>query len=124
MKGKITYKGEALHVGSIMFVPEAGGKTAVANISKDGEYVLGSYEDDDGAILGKHRIMIIALTAPGGTGLPEDFIKAKGGAEAQVSVIPEKFSDDKTSKLVAEVKDGENTIDIVLSEKSGEVKQN
>jgi len=124
VRGKITYKGDPVRVGSIMFVPDAGGKSAVANISKEGEYVLGSYEETDGAILGKHRVMIIALTTPGGSGLPEDFIKSKGGAEAQVSVIPERFSDDKTSKLIAEVKDGENTIDFVLNDKTGEVVQN
>ena len=41
-----------------------------------------------------------------------------------VSILPEKFSDDKKSMLVADVKDGDNTIDIVLTEKAGEVKQN
>jgi hypothetical protein len=123
VKGKVTYKGEPLKTGSIVFVPDAGGKTAAADISPEGEYVLGSYEATDGAILGKHRVMIIALTAPGGTGLPEDMIKLKGGAQSPVNVIPERFADDKKSGLVAEVKDGENTIDFILSEKSGEVKQ-
>ena len=124
VKGKVTYKGEPLRTGSIVFVPDAGGKTAAADISAEGEYVLGSYEATDGAIPGKHRVMIIALSAPGGTGLPEDTIKLKGGAQAPVNLIPERFADDKTSKLIADVKDGENTIDIVLMEKAGEVKHN
>ena len=124
VKGKVTFKGEPLRTGSIVFVPDAGGKTAAADISREGEYVLGSYEATDGAIPGKHRIMIIALTAPGGTGLPEDTIKLKGGADSPVSILPERFSDDKKSKLIADVKDGENSIDIVLTEKTGEVKHN
>jgi hypothetical protein len=124
VKGKVTYKGEPLKTGSIIFVPDAGGKTAAADITPEGEYVLGSYEATDGAIPGKHRVMIIALTSPGGTGLPEDTIKLKGGAQAPVNVIPERFADDKKSGLVAEVKDGDNTIDIVLTEKTGEVKHN
>jgi hypothetical protein len=124
VKGKVTFKGEPLRTGSIIFVPDAGGKTAVADISREGEYVLGSYDATDGAIPGKHRIMIIALTAPGGTGLPEDTQRLKGGAQSPVNILPEKFSDDKKSMLVAEVKDGDNTIDIVLNEKTGEVKHN
>src|SRR5262245_24020292 len=124
VKGTVTYKGEPLRTGSIVFVPDAGGKTAAADISREGEYVLGSYESTDGAIPGKHRIMIIALSAPGGTGLPEDTIKLKGGADSPISLLPEKFSEDRKSLLVANVKDGDNTIDIVLTEKTGEVKHN
>jgi hypothetical protein len=120
----VTYKGEPLKVGSIIFVPDGGGKTAVADITPEGEYVLGSYESADGAIPGKHRVMIIALTAPGGSGLPEDTIKLKGGAQSPVNVIPQHYADDKTSKLIAEVKDGENSIDFILGEKTGEVKHN
>ena len=49
VKGKVTFKGEPLRTGSIIFVPDAGGKTAVADISREGEYVLGSYESTDGS---------------------------------------------------------------------------
>jgi hypothetical protein len=117
----VTYLGQPLRIGSIVFVPEAGGKTAMANISREGEYILGSYEETDGAITGKHKIMIIALTSPGGSGLPEDVIKPD---QAPVSVIPERFSDQNKSKLVAEVKEGENTINFVLTDKTGDVKYN
>jgi hypothetical protein len=121
VKGKVTYNGEPLQIGSLLFVPVGGGPSAEANIDRNGNYAVGTYETTDGAVLGKHQVLITAFTSPGGSGLPEDAVK---GDAAPVSVIPEKFGDLAKSGLEVEVKSGKNDVDFVLTAKSGEVKLN
>src|SRR5262245_17940333 len=52
VKGTITYKGKPVPQGSIMFQPEQG-PAATADIT-NGSYVLKTYKNGDGAVLGKH----------------------------------------------------------------------
>jgi len=65
--------------------------------------------------------MITAITAPGGSGLPEDVI---GGEGAPVSVIPDMYGDLEKSGLIIDVKSGDNNVDFVLTSTAGEVKVN
>jgi hypothetical protein len=117
--GVVTYNGDPLQIGSLLFVPVGGGPTAEANIGTDGSFEMGTYDDDDGAVLGEHQVMITAFTAPGGSGLPEDVIDGDG---APVSILPDFYGDLEKSGLKVDVKSGENNIDFVLTSKSGEVK--
>ena len=121
VSGKVTYNGDPLQIGSLLFVPVGGGPSAQANIESDGTYTMGTYETKDGAIPGEHKVMINAITAPGGSGLPEDVIDGDG---APVSIIPEKFGDLEQSGLVVTVKSGSNNVDFVLTSTTGEVKVN
>jgi len=116
--GAVLYNGEPLKIGSLLFVPVGGGPTAQANITESGTYSMGTYELADGAILGKHKVMITALTSPGGSGLPEDAIN---GNSAAVSVIPEKFGNLERSGLEVEVAPGGNTITFDLTDKEGKI---
>ena len=110
--GKVTFDGRPLPSGSLLFVPDGGGPTAEANINPDGSYTLGTYYMNDGAILGKFKVMITAFTQPkGGTGLPEDAIN---GNTASVSLIPEIYGDLEKSGLTATVEDKDNVIDFPL----------
>lgn len=117
--GTVTYNGDTLKIGSLLFVPVGGGPTAEANIEADGTFEMGTYDLDDGAVIGQHKVMITAITAPGGSGLPEDVIDGDG---APVWVIPEFYGNLEKSGLVVDVKSGENEVDFVLTSKAGEVK--
>ncbi len=119
VSGTVTFNGDPLQIGSLLFVPVTGGPSAEANIGTDGSFEMGTYDDDDGAVLGEHKVMITAFTAPGGSGLPEDVIDGDG---APVSVIPDFYGDLEKSGLKVDVKSGENTIDFVLTSTAGEVK--
>jgi hypothetical protein len=119
VSGTVTYNGDPLQIGSLLFVPVAGGPSAEANIGTDGSFEMGTYDDDDGAVLGEHKVMITAFTSPGGSGLPEDVIDGDG---APVSVIPDFYGDLEKSGLKVDVKSGDNAIDFVLTSKAGEVK--
>lgn len=115
VSGTVTFESAPLPSGSLLFVPEGGGPSAQGNINADGTYTLGTYTTNDGAILGRFKVMITAFTQPtGGPGLPEDAIK---GDAAPISLIPEIYGDLEKSGLTATVEKGRNTIDFDLEKK-------
>jgi len=63
--GKVTFKGEPVPFGQIMFMPDTGkgtsGPPALGSISKDGSYSLSTEESGDGAIVGVHKVSITGL---------------------------------------------------------------
>lgn len=100
-KGKVTYNGNALEFGSVVFQPEKG-IPARGDIKSDGTFVLGTYAETDGAILGKHKVRVTCNESqrPG--------YAAPTGEEAGVgkSLIPKKYTRAQTSGLTEEVKAG------------------
>ncbi|HVJ87627.1 MAG TPA: hypothetical protein VM452_18345 [Caulifigura sp.] len=117
--GRITFDGEPLRLGSILFVPTEPGPTAQANLTSDGQYVLTTYEPGDGAVIGNHRIMVISL-AEDGQNRPEGSVELPVVSESGdpiplISVIPERYGDDKTSGLTATVVAGDNRFDFALT---------
>jgi hypothetical protein len=105
VKGTITYNGKPVPQGSIMFQPEQG-PAATANI-KNGSYSLKTYKNDDGAILGKHKVTVISLEDQAGR-LPED------RNPLPPPIVPLKYNFPDKSGLTAEVKDEPNTFDFHL----------
>ena len=76
--------------------------TARASIDPDGSFVLGTFELDDGALPGKHRVVVIA-----------DYVIGNGAERP--GLIPEsrlhsKYRDYRTSDLVYEVKPETNNL--------------
>jgi hypothetical protein len=75
VSGVVSYLGKPLTAGSVTFVPADGGPPAVGDIGKDGRYRLTTFDTNDGALLGNHRIAVVALKAtadplPGETDRP------------------------------------------------------
>ncbi len=62
--GRVTVDGTPLTAGKIQFSPIGNddnpnpGKPAVGRIQEDGSFVLGTFKDNDGAIVGIHRVAI------------------------------------------------------------------
>jgi hypothetical protein len=96
--------GEVLRDGSVEFeiMDRETPVTARGMIGPDGTFVLGTFQLDDGALAGKHRVVVIADHVIG------------SGAE-RPGLIPEaklhsRFRSFSTSKLVHEVKPESNSI--------------
>ncbi len=124
--GKVTYKGKPVPFGSVVFIPTETPKDgplqpASGSISPDGTYELES-QSTSGAILGEHKVVVIAIQGAKQTQHPESSkiadappAPAKGSKDVQFnSVIPKKYSDPSTTTLTRRVEPGENTIDIEL----------
>jgi len=57
VKGKVTYKGEPVKGGSLVFSPLAeGGKAASGDVKEDGTYTLTTNKPGDGAKPGHYRV--------------------------------------------------------------------
>ena len=72
--GKVSFEGQAISTGIVMFYPENGDRPAIGEIAADGTYQLRTYNDQPGAVLGKHKVTITARTeaAPGQEAGSED----------------------------------------------------
>jgi hypothetical protein len=124
--GKVTFRGETVPAGKIMFYPQTG-RAAVGTIEADGTYVLTTFNPGDGAVLGKHQVTITASKVTGGPPQPKTFkdelkLAQKKPAGAATSpkivwLVPKQYSQRNTSPLTAEVKRGVNTIDFPLPRK-------
>lgn len=64
VRGRVTYKGEPLPEGSVLFVAQTSGLAAAGMIQPDGSYVLISRSNQDGATVGRHRVAIMAPYQP------------------------------------------------------------
>jgi hypothetical protein len=59
VSGKVEIDGAPLSFGSIVFMPEHG-RQSFGNLGKCGHFTLSCYASNDGAVLGKHKIRILA----------------------------------------------------------------
>jgi hypothetical protein len=67
-RGKVTFNGQPVTDGSVMFTPVPSGeaedrmtgKSASGELDSNGEFVLSTYEAQDGAIVGKHQVTVMA----------------------------------------------------------------
>jgi hypothetical protein len=96
--------GKLLRNGTIEFeiVGRERPVTARGSVGPDGSFVLGTFEEDDGALAGKHRVVVIA-----------DYVIGSGAERP--GLIPEsklhpKYRSYQTSTLVHEVKPQTNNI--------------
>jgi hypothetical protein len=110
VRGTVSIAGKPLRTGTVMFVPNGNVPSASGEIDSAGRYTLTTYSPGDGAVIGPHRVMIVAVE-PVGRGLPED---PYNGLK---QLTPPKYGNEKTSGLTAEVKAGTNEINFDLDAK-------
>jgi hypothetical protein len=117
--GQVSYRGKPLSRGEIKFLPvQAAGKEArVAQgiLDEQGRYRLGTYAQDDGAVLGDYQVVVESR---------EDAdvdvarrMTSRGLASVQPkSLIPVRYFDSRTSGLTAHVVSGKNTFNFDLKD--------
>jgi len=106
----VTYQGDPLPFGTVMFVPEDGPPSKPALIDSNGHYRVE-------AVVGQHRVQVVAMPERKG-GRPDMSIEGgidyTGVPETQ-SLIPTKYTRFHTSGIkVNVVPDGPNRSDIAL----------
>lgn len=96
VQGKVTVDGRPVTYGTVFFVPDASkgtdGPPAMGTITADGTYTLSTDSPGDGALVGHHKVGVVALdptpvnpgeAAPAPEEAPVDFMKSKAGAGHQ-----------------------------------------
>jgi hypothetical protein len=100
VSGQVLIDGEPLQFGSVRFVP-AGGRASYGELDKDGRFKLTCYGENDGVVLGKHRVEVAA-------GEPIGSTKMKWHA-------PKKYANFASSPLEQEINAANDSVVIKLS---------
>ena len=99
--GVVTYKGEPLEFGSVMFQPVGteNAKPARSKIAPDGSFALKTEKDGDGVMVGTSKVRITAFAAQQAT--------AQGNPQQELalgrSAIPQRFNNFGSSGIEIEV---------------------
>jgi hypothetical protein len=116
VSGRVTFQGQPLANAQVTFTPigEEAARPATGRTDDQGRYVLGTYTVDDGAMLGQHRVSVIAR-GPDRPPKPGEFGSGMPGEQMPGdSLIPVKFFSPDSSGLTKEVVNGANKIDLPL----------
>lgn len=115
--GTVSIDGQPFTAGKVMFAPVAkpgeinAGRSALARLKPDGTFKLGTYESEDGAIIGDHWVTIIRVDSAPDPTTAEQTPQPSVPHEFKRVVVPRKVT------VVA----GQNTIDVALT--AADVKQ-
>ena len=120
VSGKVVYEGKPIPLDSaVVFYCADKGVTASGKVDSLGAYSLTGSIPALGIPAGRYQVMISPPSEPppevGDPGY-EQFMMGQIKEPPRPKEIPEKFSSFATSKLVLEVKEGENTFDFDLAE--------
>ncbi len=108
VRGTVTYKGKPVPNGTVNFVPAAG-SAATGEIGPDGSYTLTTFRKGDGAVLGTHKVVIVAMQ-------DTTNLAIEASTPLPPPIVPVKYTSLATTDLQVEVKDQENTINFVLED--------
>jgi hypothetical protein len=116
VSGKVTMNGKPLANALVSFnpIPKPGsseaGPGSIASTDANGEYTLKLTPDRKGALVGKHRVAITAMSTQGG----ESDTRQKSGRQPLVNTIPGRYNE--KSELTFEVPpDGTNQANFDLT---------
>jgi len=99
--GIVRLDGKPLTAGTVKFTPDAG-RSAAGQIQSDGTFTLGTYGTSDGALIGTHRVAVIAYEAS------VDTRPAYEVRTPSKPLVPQRYMSEGTSRLTFEVKPGKN----------------
>jgi len=107
VSGVVTFDGEKLTEGTVMFHPQGGkGHPATGEIGENGIYTLSTFEAEDGAVAGNHIVTVQIFPKGANPGFED---QAPGYVP-----IPKKYTSPDTSDLLVSVNEGANNIPIEL----------
>lgn len=104
VEGVVSYNGTPITKGLVVFIP-AKGKRATGKIDGEGRFSLTTYSDGDGAIVGAHKVGIIAFENMDQFYLA--YYSEKGSHEMPEEIIPKKYADPYSSGLKFQVQSGQ-----------------
>ncbi|MDZ7616914.1 MAG: hypothetical protein U1E05_07920 [Patescibacteria group bacterium] len=103
LAGKVTWEGEPLRFGAVVFEHEYG-QPATAAIQPDGTFELVTRGEATGTVVGTRRVRIACYEGQN----PTRRSGSDGPAELGRSLIPERYTSFETSGLAVEVRPGTN----------------
>ncbi len=99
VSGVVLYKGQPVDQAEVTFHPQGEGHPAVGRTDTEGRFVVTTYDQGDGAVLGTHTVTVQLM--------PEESLPGMEVQTAGATPIPQKYADPSASPLTVEVKAGE-----------------
>jgi hypothetical protein len=121
VSGRVTWQGKPVAAARITFYP-AQGRPAGGVTDSDGVYHLRTFDPNDGAALGRHCVTIEAKRTIHARPAPKSMEEEMRGSPADAPeptvewLVPEKYSQQSTSPLTAEVTGDSKPIDFALGQ--------
>lgn len=107
VSGLVTLDGKPVAGAAVLFMPVEGGVPARAATKDDGSFALTTFEEKDGALVGRHRVAVSKVETTGATAGADGLSgKLDGRRMRATSVTPERYGAPATSGLEATVKRG------------------
>lgn len=114
VKGKVLYKGNPVAWAAVTFMADGAPRAGTGSTNGDGEFQLTTFDTNDGAVVGTHKVTVIQQSPPTKPMSPGD-LAANGPPPApKEGLIPSKYADIKTTPLTKSVEAGPNNITIEL----------
>ena len=116
VSGTVTYKGSPVAGADVTFMCEEKNRSAFGRTNEKGEFKLTTFAVNDGAVPGKHIVLVSKVESGGPAKEVADvstqaYEPPKPGESTDVkpkNAIPAKYADAKKSDLFAVVQEGEN----------------
>ncbi|MBN2580615.1 MAG: hypothetical protein JXB10_16640 [Pirellulales bacterium] len=105
ISGRVLIDGQPLEIGFIQVLPNAN-RAASGNLGPGGRFILTTFDQDDGCVLGRHRVAVIA--------------KKDLGPTAIQWFTPKKYIDPASSGLEITVNGPRNDVELHLTWKGSE----
>ena len=99
VSGQVLIDGDPVKGGSIQFIPE-GARPSSSDLDKDGRFTLQCFEKGDGAVTGKHKVIVAARAMEG---------------EKLRWYAPQEYADIDTSGLTEEITEATDSLLIELT---------
>ncbi len=106
VRGTVTLDGKPLPNATIVFTPEAGGRSSLGRTNDKGEYTLLYTAGKDGALIGAMKVRITVA---------EEYQDAREKTHMRPELVPARYNE--KSELVANVEPKDNVINFDLQSK-------
>jgi hypothetical protein len=113
VRGTVMLNGRPLEGATILFQPEAG-TPGRAVTSSDGSFTLTTFEEGDGALVGRHRVAVKKFTMSGLSEVGGVTGPVAAGEVKEQWVTPRKYATPATSGLEVEVGPGMEAVRLDL----------
>jgi len=122
--GTLTYKGKPVAGATVDFLAPGAPRPAVGNTDQAGHFRLTTFEPDDGAIAGKHVVIVLksdyqpaantAQVENDPAAIERAMLQSAIQQRRGKSLVPAKYADRKTTDLRIEVAPHENEVELNL----------
>jgi len=120
VSGTVTLDGQPMAKAAVMFVPQSSGLPAHGLTDEEGRFAIGTLKKGDGALEGKYQVTVILNEVQGFIADAKNKDVSGGIAPGGLKtkwIVPQRYSDTKTSGLAVEVKRGMEPLRFELNSK-------